>query len=185
MSEQFREFEHRRQTSSDIQDHLLTLYTWARGWPKDEQGRGPHIFELGVRSGNSTSAFLAAIEVERRGTLWSLDINAPDVPPHWLELPYWDFHQMDALTDRALGTLPPYCQVLFVDIDPHSYAQTLEVCRLWVPRVRFGGVALFHDTDPVAGSPVAQALDEYCRVTPGVEWRNNPGCHGLGVMRIR
>lgn len=133
----------------------------------------------------STSAFLAAIEVDRRGTLWSLDTNPPQVPPHWLDLPYWDFHQMDALTDRALATLPPVCNVLFVDIDPHSYAQTLEACRLWVPRVRFGGVALFHDTDPADKSPVALALDEYCRITPGVEWRNNPGCHGLGVMRVR
>ncbi len=128
--------------------------------------------------------------MERRGTLWSLDINKPDVPEHWYELPYWDFHQIDALTERALATLPSKCRVLFVDIDPHSYAQTLEACRLWVPRVQYGGVALFHDTDPAGPglgqySDVSRALDEYCRITPGVEWLNRPGCHGLGVMRVR
>lgn len=166
-----------------MQDHMLDLFTWGRGWPRDEGG--PHIIELGVRSGNSTSAFLAALEVDRRGTLWSLDIAKPDVPEYWHDLDYWRFYQADCLGPRALAWAPRSCHVLFVDVDPHSYAQTLEICHQYVPRIRYGGVALFHDTDPADASPVAMALDEYCRVTGGAEWRNRAGCHGLGVMRIR
>jgi predicted O-methyltransferase YrrM len=178
-----------------MQDHMLDLYTWGRGWPKDPRagsvvdgqvaGCGPDIIELGVRSGNSTSAFLAALETDRRGTLWSCDISAPDVPASWHDLDYWRFIQEDCLGEVALALLPSRCDVLFVDVDPHSYAQTLEICARYVPRVRYGGVALFHDTDPRASSPVSMALDEYCRVTTGAEWRNKSGCHGLGIMRVR
>jgi len=168
-----------------MQDHLLTLYTWGRGWIRQADGKGPDIIELGVRTGNSTAAFLAALEVDRRGKLWSCDIESANVPQSWADLDYWDFYQGDCLSDPALTHLPPRCDVLFVDVDPHSYAQTLEICEKYVPRVRYGGVALFHDTDPADASDVARALDEYCRVTTGAEWRNKPGCHGLGVMRIR
>src|SRR5260370_40177957 len=69
----FGEFERRRQLPSDIQDHLLTLYTWARGWPF------AHVVELGVPSGGSTPAFLAALEGARKGHLWSFDARACDV----------------------------------------------------------------------------------------------------------
>jgi len=183
--EQYDEYSSRRRIPSDICDHLPELFQWTRGWPPAEDGSNTNVIELGVRSGNSTSAFLAALELDGRGTLWSVDIAKPDVPPHWHDLDYWQFLQADALGARARSWLPQQCRVLFVDLDPHSYAQTLEACQVYVPRVQYGGVALFHDTDPAHSSDVARALDEYCRVTTGVEWHNRPGNHGLGIMRVR
>lgn len=183
----FGEFEHRRQVPSDIVDHLLALYTWARGWPN------AHIVELGVRSGVSTSAFLAALEVDRKGHLWSFDIAEPDVPDLFRESDYWTFTQADGLGEKALDTAPREIEVLFVDLDPHSFEQTLTALTLWVPRLVPGGVALLHDTEwpeinyvrpGAADSEVGRALDVYCGMK-ALEWRNVSGCNGLGILRIR
>src|SRR5258708_28394811 len=122
------EFERRRQLPSDIQDHLLTLYTWARGWPF------AHVVELGVRSGVSTSAFLAALEVDRKGHLWSFDTADADVPEAFRESEYWTFTQADALGEKALDVAPRGIDGLFIDLDPHSFEQTRTALPLCVPR---------------------------------------------------
>ena len=183
----FGEFERRRQTPSDVQDHLLTLYTWARGWPF------AHVVELGVRAGVSTSAFLAALEVDRKGHLWSFDTADADVPGVFRESGYWTFTQADALGEKALDVAPREIEVLFIDLDPHSFEQTLTALTLWVPRLVPGGVALLHDTEwpevnyvrpGSAESEVGRALDVYCGMKD-LEWQNLSGCNGLGVLRIR
>jgi predicted O-methyltransferase YrrM len=171
-----REFEGRRQIPSDIQDHLLTLYTWARGW------QFAHILELGVRTGNSTAAFLAALEVDRRGHLWSVDFNPPDVPEHWHELDTWSFLKAHSLSAKAADWAPREIDVLFLDTE-HDYRQVRGELDLWVPRVRPGGVVLVHDTDAPELSGPGCALTDYC-AEHGLEWQNNAGCHGLGIMRI-
>jgi hypothetical protein len=176
-----------------MQDHMLDLYTWARGWPKDIHGKGPHIVEIGVRTGNSTCAFLAALEVDRRGTLWSIDLDEPDVPDEWHDLDCWQFHQGDSrgMPAREWGPLEIDC--LFIDGD-HRYGHVLEDLRSWAPRVRKGGVILMHDTEdynrqPPHRSEVAMALDSFAgEASAGdrvYEWRNKPGCFGLGIMRVR
>lgn len=165
---------------------MLEIYTWARGWPS------AHILECGVRTGNSTAAILAALEVDRRGCLWSLDINDPDVPEHWHELDYWQFLKASSVSARAQDWAPDQLEMLFLDSD-HEYKHVLRELQAWVPRVVAGGVVLVHDTEWGPGDvrlpageqgPVAEALDEYCQQT-GLEWRNRPGCYGLGVMRVR
>jgi cephalosporin hydroxylase len=65
-------FHHRIKNPSDISEHLCTLRLLATRCSK--------ITEFGVRSGNSTIAFLAGLP--ERGHLLSFDINAPAfVPP--------------------------------------------------------------------------------------------------------
>lgn len=129
--------------------------------------------------------------MERKGHVWSFDIRPADVPQCFRESEHWTFTQCDALGEEALNVAPKSVEVLFVDLD-HTFEETLTVCTLWMPRVVPGGVALFHDTEwpeinyqrPDAhASDVGRALDVYARMK-GLEWRNVPGCNGLGIMRV-
>ena len=168
---------------------MLELYTWARGWPR---AGGARILELGVRTGNSTSAFLAACEQGRRGNLWSIDINTPDVPKEWHELPYWNFLKGHDMAPRAREWAPLELDVLFIDTS-HG-PETLDELRVWAPRVERGGVILMHDTEdynrqPPHISDVWMALDDYAAEAStderSYEWKNRAGNYGLGVMRVR
>lgn len=150
------------------------------------------MVELGVRTGNSTSAFLAACEIERKGHVWSFDVKPADVPDCYFGSDHWTFTECDALSAEALAVAPPQVDVLFVDL-MHTFEETLTASTLWVPRITPGGVALFHDTEwpeinyvrpTAAESEVGRALDVYCKMR-GLEWRNQSGCNGLGIMRIR
>lgn len=180
------EYERRLIVPSDIQEHLVFMHDTVAGYAK------PVVIELGVRSGNSTSALLSAV-TETAGTLWSCDIEKPDVPADWWQDPLWWFVQADDLSAKALRILPPKCDVLFVDAD-HSFEHVLAELNAYMPRVKPGGVALFHDTQwdcvddldidlqqPVG--PVAQALTRYCRARR-LEWFNRPGSYGMGVIRL-
>jgi predicted O-methyltransferase YrrM len=169
---------------------MLDLYLWARGWPGP---RGARVVELGVRSGVSTSAFLAALETDRKGHLWSFDIAPADVPQDFRDSEHWTFTETDGLGELALDTAPKEIDVLFIDLDPHSFEQTLTALTLWVPRIVPGGVALLHDTEwpeinyvrpGAAESEVGKALDVYCKMKD-LEWRNKSGCNGLGILRVR
>jgi len=181
----FAEYERRLRTPSDIQQHLPELFRWAA------TQHDANVVELGTRSGNSTAAFLAACELRGRGFVWSFDLAPADVP--WeLTGPHWSFRQLDALGVRAQAAAPDLIDVLFIDLDPHSFEQTADALRLWVPRVRPGGVVLCHDTewpeinarcpDP-HDSGVGRALDDFCRER-GLSWENRAGNNGLGVLRV-
>ena len=183
------EYERRLQAASDIRDHLPVLYGHAARRP------GVRILELGVRSGNSSSAFLAALEDSPApGCLWSIDVNDPDVPGEWHGLPYWRFLRADDLSAEALRWAPESVDVLFIDTS-HEYGHTLAELRAYAPRVARGGIVLMHDTeyafadglhlagqDP-HGSAVGRALDAYC-AEAGLTWENRPGCYGLGMVGI-
>ncbi len=169
---------------TDITLHLPRLFDTARGYAK------PEILELGTRRGESTCALLAAAE-ESGGHVWSVDVDPPDVPAHWAGSPLWAFtvaHDMELEVPAGYG-----CDVLFVDTS-HEFLHTLAELRKFVPLVRAGGVALFHDTEfgwepqryPRPGAvwhPVAAALDAYCyEHRPDMRWENHPGSYGLGVI---
>ncbi len=174
------DYETRLHEWSDIVDHLPRL--------RDEASGGKLIIELGVRSGNSTAAFLAAINMDG-GHLWSVDIHQPHVPAEWFALDYWSVLVGDDLEIAHL--LPPVVDVLFIDTS-HAYHQTKAELLAYVGKVKPGGVVLLHDTElerPEAGDagdppfPVRQAVDEFCALhdlTPEYV----PGCNGLGVIRI-
>ena len=159
---------------SDIQDQLPLLYGRACRYP------GVKVAEFGVRTGESTAAFLAAAEAVG-GHVWSYDVDEPSVPSWWVSSGRWTFTRAS-----SLAATPPPCQVLFIDTS-HAYADTVaELCRL-VPLVQPGGVVLCHDTKlthaPFEPLAVARALDDYCAET-GREWSELGGMLGLGEILI-
>jgi cephalosporin hydroxylase len=172
------EYQMRCWMTSDIVQHLPRLHA--------EASTGDVVvIELGVRSGNSTAAFLAAVE-EYGGHVHSVDIGRPPVP--WHGHPQWTFHLGD---DLALVDELPECDVLFIDTS-HHYGHTLAELEAFVPKVKPGGIVLMHDTEleQPAGAPVEDppfpvrvAADEYCaKHDLTVEYVE--GCYGLGVIRL-
>lgn len=170
----------RAATRSDISGHLDFLFRTAKGRPA--------IAELGVRTGNSTCALLAAIEASGRGHLWSTDIAQPWVPEAWYQLPYWHFLLADDLSDGAKQHVPARVDMLLIDTS-HDEQQTLSELDAYGTRVLPGGVICCHDTHWSPGDielrspagPVARALDTWCRKR-NLEWENRPGSFGMGVI---
>jgi cephalosporin hydroxylase len=168
------DYEVRCADNSDIALHLPFLY---------DSAQGGTVIELGVRTGNSTAAFLAA-----GAEVWSVDLEEPAVPGEWHENPRWHFLCGNDLDEEILAGLPARADVVFIDT-AHTYDQTLAELRAYAPRAR--RLVLLHDTQWVPGGidsgtpsgPVAQALDDYC-AEAGLVWENRPGSFGLGVLRI-
>ena len=171
---------------NDISAHMPELHYWARGY------RWVRILEIGVRTGNSTSAFLAALELDGGGDLWSIDIDDTYVPLEWRRLmPRWHFLKADSLSAEAAAWVPRELDVLFLDGD-HAYERCLGELRAYGPRVVKGGVILCHDTllrGEVFGAPadpkypVAAAISQWCHETKRT-WEQREGHFGLGVIRI-
>jgi predicted O-methyltransferase YrrM len=143
------------------------------------------VVELGVRSGNSSAAFLAGVELHG-GHVYSVDLSRPKVP--WHGHPQWTFLLGD---DIELADDLPECDVLFIDTS-HHYQHTLIELETYVPKVKPGGVVLLHDTElerPDAAPaddppfPVRAAVDKFCTARELVP-EYVEGCYGLGVIRM-
>lgn len=173
---------------SDIQEYMPFLRGQAASRP------GCRILELGCRKGNSTLAFLDGA-AESGGRLWSSDIDnvlryRDGIGPFGMS-PHWTFTCGDDMDPAVQARLPAEVDVFFLDTS-HEYEHTLAECRAFVPRVRPGGIALFHDTHLMGWpgyqwdrdvSPVWAALDEYCDET-GLKWGDMAGEYGMGVIRL-
>jgi predicted O-methyltransferase YrrM len=161
---------------TDIQDQLPMLYERACRYPR------VRILEFGVRTGESTSAFLAAAEFAD-GTVRSYDVAAPAVPAGWQELDRWSFTRGSSLEAHPEAG---ECDVLFIDTS-HDYEDTLRELVRWVPHVVPGGLVLCHDTKladaPFVPRAVAAALDAFCGLS-GLEWAELGGHYGLGEIKI-
>lgn len=107
MSKLFDEFIRRSETPSDINEHLQALHILAMGCDR--------IVEFGVRTGNSTVAFLSGLAqgAPIGGELHSYDIEDPqgEIPLPAAGGPKWFFHKEDT---AHLGTIPE-CDLLFID----------------------------------------------------------------------
>lgn len=182
----FEEYQRRLAEWSDIQDHLQFLYETALGY-------GPfEAIELGVNTGQSTSAFLAAAELNC-GHLWSCDTRSPRTPAEWYDSRHWSFIPGSSLDPGVLGVMPTDVDIVFID-SSHEFEATLAELHAYVPRVRPGGLVLLHDTQwlppstslPEPGGPVTEAIHAFC-VSTGRTWENRhskPGWYGLGVIKI-
>lgn len=186
---------------NDIKDEMPVLHQRAMAYPLVQ------VLEIGVRSGQSTSAFLAACARSMGGGhLWSVDMAEPEVPEHWYDCGYWTFcrSMSQDVVPELLGWPTSY-QVLFIDGD-HTRAGALADLRRFVPYVAPGGVVLVHDTKLFNASEfgmpreVAAALDDFCgeyyltpRTLPSGEsmkafpgqslvWEEKGGHYGLGVI---
>ena len=176
------EYQRRCREWSDIHEHLPTLFDAVMKVP----GR-PVVVELGTRSGNSTSAFLYAAQVRQGGEVHSFDIDVPQVPDEWFTNPRWHFWCDSSTGQRAKTwtslTGTEDVDVLFVDTD-HTYETTMDELNLWMPRVRPGGVALFHDTQVMNDvCDVKRALDDWCTAHHRA-WTEDPRCFGLGRIEV-
>ena len=174
---------------SDIREYLPLL--------REHATKAQTVLELGTRKGYSTLAFLAGVAAHR-GHVWSVDIDPCDQRPDGMgpyrTCPLWTFIRGDDLHPAILAATPKQVDLLFCDTS-HFYAETLAECRAYVPRVRPGGVALFHDTNlfpwtaqggPASAPevpPVRQALDDWCAET-GLAWEDLPGDYGLGRISV-
>jgi hypothetical protein len=131
---------------SDIQDHLPLLYNAAKG----------QCLEIGVRSGVSTSAILAGLEVNG-GHLCSVDLM--DCSGVFQGHPQWSFKQGNSRLVDPLP-IPAKIDLLFIDGD-HSFDGAL------MDLMHFGHRAekiFVHDVDNVAEFPgVRQAVEEYSK----------------------
>lgn len=165
------DYEARCREVSDISLHLPFLH---------DSAQGKTVIELGVRTGNSTAAFLAA-----GAEVWSVDIEPAAVPGEWHENPRWHFLCGDDLAPEVAAVLPAKVDVVFIDT-VHTYEQTLAELRTYAPRA---GLVLLHDTQWMPGGidagapsgPVARAIDDWC-AEAGLTWVNRPGSYGLGVI---
>ena len=151
---------------------------------------GAVVVEIGTDIGESTTALLAGAELAG-GHVWSIDIN-----PAIKFLETYDRHGRDDLWTFVCGDssarsiarqVPGKIDVLYVDGD-HTYGQVVAELKMYMPKIRGGGVALFHDTNAAPwGNPelvrVADALDD---TLPGMglRWENLPGTCGLGRVYV-
>ena len=164
---------------SDIGHYLPVLLGAALRYPQ------PKIIELGLLHGDSTTAFLAAAELAG-GHVWSVDIDSgclflkrdPQPDPG-----LWTFVHSDSRAGDAITGTPDDAHVVLID-SSHEYAQTCDELRIYLDKLRSGGMMLMHDVDnPDCGPAVRAALDA---VLPEYDlgWTWYGGVNGLGVIQI-
>lgn len=166
------EYERRCNTISDIVTHLPRLAGVVA-----ETG-AQHVIELGVRTGNSTVAFLWAL-AKTGGALTSVDCSEPPD----IDADHWRFLFADDLDPAVVGRMPA-CDVLFIDTT-HTYEQTTAELAAYGPLVVPGGRILLHDTDLTigGGKPVLRAMNEWA-AERGYGCVNDPRCGGLGEVYL-
>ena len=114
----------------DIKEHLPVLSKLAEG--------AGTIVEFGVRTGNSTCAFLHGLELGGGGTLYSYDLGGHTFGKPELENANWVFTQADT---GKLENIPP-CDILFIDT-LHTQAQVTAELRQAPYVEKF---IIFHDS---------------------------------------
>lgn len=175
------EYDRRWREWSDINEHLPALFEAVMQAPSSQ----PLVVELGTRTGNSTAALLYGLQVRQGGHLYSIDPEVPDVPDEWYHNGQWHYMRglsFDCVPD--ISDVPVHgIDVLFVD-SSHTYDDTLRELELFMPLVKPGGVALFHDTMVMNDvCDVARALTHYC-AEHGLVWTETRTCYGLGRIEV-
>jgi predicted O-methyltransferase YrrM len=170
------EYQRRLGEWSDVQYCMPQMLERASRYPQVA------VLELGVQSGNSTSAFLAAAE-KNGGHVWSADTEPPDVPAHWRGSGLWTFLQGD---DLLLDPPEHEFDLVFIDTS-HHYGHTLAELRKYVPLVAVGGTVLLHDSllahvdyEPLP-YPVTLAISTFCKET-GRGWIEHGGRTGFAEI---
>ena len=165
-------FRSRLSIPSDITDHLCTLRLLAMGCS--------HITEFGVRTGNSTAAFLAGLPLT--GRLHSYDINTPNFSAPEDCVSRWQF---TCANTAQLSDLEP-TDLLFIDT-LHTYDQVkaelrhANRARKWLV---FHDTELFGTSGEIGQPGINRAIDEFrLQNSHWVEFANCRHNNGLLILR--
>lgn len=153
---------------SDIQHHLPLLFSLARG----------NVLELGVRTGISTCALVAGVEIHS-GCVWSVDVNS-ECRELFQNHQSWTFICGDSKDPGLLQQAPACLDLLLLDTE-HTYTQVKSELELWAPRVKPGGTICIHDTESFPEA--RRAVIDFCRKS---DW--NPRflkpSNGMSVIEV-
>lgn len=115
--------------------------------------------EVGVDRGKS----LSIVRRVSKAKVYGVDINRPPELHEWLETkPAVTFLQGDS--SEIAKTFKETISLIFIDGD-HSYLGCKKDIEAWFPKMKKGGVMLFHDYDQTSPG-VIQAVDEFRKEHP-------------------
>ena len=174
-----------RDKGGDMKDHLLTIYSVARGV------QAKTIVEIGVRHGMSTMALLAAAQ-DIGGKVFSVDIDFCKTAHSRARLfeleDYWKFFRMPS-RDFIAGWTDGPIYLAFIDGD-HRLGGVWEDFSGLYPHVKQDGLILLHDTfctpevSKREGIDVAAFVTElFNSLTYCTESVTLPYCNGLTIIR--
>lgn len=165
---------------TDMKDHLLTIYRIC----KTKELRC--VVELGVRSGISTQAFLAAIDEIEDACLFSFDIqplsrlfgeaDLMERIPAAVGYPKWKMEIRDSIEAGKAWQDP--VDILFFDTE-HTEQQLRTELEVWKKHLKPDSVLLFHDT---AVPGVLQAILKFSARSRYKKFVNRPRSHGFGIL---
>ena len=176
-----------RSNRSALCDDVFNLYSLViKHKPK-------RILEIGVDYGASTRALMLGLlkvkgdkleSIDNRNCNTILDILMPTPKLTKLAKEYWKFHLGDS-TDKELLTEIEDFDFLFLDSN-HTAKQTIVELDMWLPKLKPGGVAVFHDVKTYFDG-VQVPLNKYFNKHPELNclYTTMPDSrHGLGVLMI-
>lgn len=178
---------------TDISAHLPTLYALAI----DHSSISVPIVELGVRTGNSTLALLAACAATHSQLVsYDIDSACPEnvrrtAREHTHNWPAcdraiskrWDFRALDSILAADQWSSGGFVGMLFIDTI-HEYERTRDELAAWLPKLRRDAVICGHDY-PDASGGVKKAVDEFVSVHHELELIVLPHDYGLFVLLPR
>lgn len=155
------------ETMSDIYEHLPILRKYA--------SMCKHVTEMGVRSGQSSRAFLTESVILR-----SYDLYLEDGVVNLFEKARLIGKDVKYLVGNTLEITIENTDMLFIDTE-HTYEQVTAELNLHHEKVN--KFISFHDTDKPFGEEVLPAIVEFTIRNP--QWHfiyHNKSCHGLTII---
>jgi len=149
------------------------------------------IVEIGSYEGGST-AILASVADERGQRLLCVDPLVPfgngGIPVTEKTLEAFKRNILDVYKNvtwagygvtsvEAAKDVDEEIDFIFIDGN-HEYESVLEDCKAWLPKLKPGHCAAFHDFNHPIITSVRQAVDEYC-----VGWAEVGGARSTKVLR--
>lgn len=157
---------------SDIQHHLPLLFALARG----------NVLELGTRTGVSTAALLAGVEVHG-GHVYSLDID-PRSAGVAAGHPQWTFRAGSSTDPQLAAQVSTNAggdfRLALVDTI-HTDAQVTAELMLWSEYMAPGGAICVHDPETFPG--VRAAVERFCAARGWPVTFVLP-CNGMAVIEV-
>lgn len=171
---------------SDINNHLMWLYMFS------VLKNAKVIVELGVRSGSSTQAFLAACSAIPDSKLYSYDITLIRVPK-WskkfallrripeavTDYDFWEFTIGDALEVHKEWE-DASIDILFID-DNHKPDHIYKELNFWSNKVKKDGYILMHDVYQ-EGSDLIDGVKKFYKENTHYEYTSCWCNSGLGIL---